>query len=164
MLSELWSSGRIRSTTMATEVAGPKWWCPEEPHVPHGQGFPASPPPLSWSLLCVSWCRVCGQFCRRRLGVAGPEKWASLSIDQQALMAMPLTSPAQGNWASIATRKATHRISSPATHPWERPRALTKLVQTDVYLASVLVHMDFTMDLCLFLEKACIPSVLSSLC
>ena len=133
------------------------------PHGPHGQGFPTSPPPLSWSLLCVSWCCMCGQLCRKRLGVAGPKKWSSLSIDQQALMTMPLTSPAQENWASIATRKATHLISSPATHPQKRPWALIKLVHIYVYLVSVLVYMAFKVDLCLSAEKACISSVLSSL-
>ena len=78
-------------------------------------------------------------------------------------MTMPLTSPAQENWASIATRKATHLISSPATHPQKRPWALIKLVHIYVYLVSVLVYMAFKVDLCLSAEKACISSVLSSL-
>ena len=114
-------------------------------------------------MLCVSWCRVCGQLCRKRLGVAGPKKWFSLNIDQRALMTMPLTSPAQENWASIATRKATHLILSPATRSRKRPWALIRLVHTYVYLVSLLIYMASKTDLCLSAEKAYISSVLSSL-
>ena len=163
--SELWSSGRIRGTNMATEVTGTKWWPSRGGSSWHWSRIP-SLAPFSCPVLAV-----CVLALRAWLAL-WEEPWGSgvrEMVQSQHRSAgfnahsTHITVTGELGKNGYEGSHTSHLISSIAAHLWKGPQAVIKRAHIYVYLVSMFVYIDFKMDLCSSEKKALISSALSNL-